>query len=373
MNLRSAADRLGISVGRLERMLGRIVRSSDWPEPRLMRFDKAVSGVEAGTVVFEDGEIVYGYPKIRRAMMLDPAIRRHFSGGVLVEEKMNGHNVRVARVGGKTIALTRGGFVCPYSTEVAEGQIPAGVFDDHPAIVLCGEMVGPKNPYVPKDVYSAEAMDFILFDVSRKGKRDMEGSKAAHAIAEEYGVKAVRLFGEFAAEKAAGEIREIVEDLGSRGREGVVIKDPENLNSPMKYTSSESNCRDLEFAFRYYNDYGQDFFFSRVVREGFQAAEWSDGAEEFEARCLRLGRSMLLPMRETVEAKISGVEIAQEVEILVRDLQTAADFEEHYRRMGVRAVFEPPIAAPGGHLVKIKRLVMSTNDKTRSVIEGQLW
>jgi putative ATP-dependent DNA ligase len=234
-------------------------------------------------------------------------------------------------------------------------------------------MVGPKNPYVPKDVYPTDSMDFYLFDVSRKGKRDMEGSPKAHALAEEYGMRAVRLFGEFGPQEAAGEIKEIVKDLGGRGREGVVIKDPANLVNPIKYTSSESNCKDLEFAFRYYNDYGQDFFFSRVVREGFQAAEWSDAEDEFLERCLRLGKSMLGPMRETVEAKISGDLVVQEVEIEVRDLQTATDFEEHFRRMGVRAAFDQPRASPGGHLVKIKRLVMSTNDKTESVIEGQLW
>jgi hypothetical protein len=214
MNLRAAADGLGLSPERMERMLGRVVRSSDWPTPRLLRFDKAVSGIEAGTVVFDDNEIVYGYPKIRRAMMLSPAIRRHFSDGVLVEEKMNGHNVRVVRVGGSVIALTRGGFICPYSTEVAKDQIPPEVFGDHPDLVLCGEMVGPKNPYVPKEVYTAESMDFYLFDVSRKGKRDMEGSQKTHAIAEEYGIRSVRLFGEFGLDDAAGEIREIIKELG---------------------------------------------------------------------------------------------------------------------------------------------------------------
>ncbi len=373
MNLRAAADGLGLSPERMERMLGRVVRSSDWPTPRLLRFDKAVSGIEAGTVVFDNNEIVYGYPKIRRAMMLSPAIRRHFSDGVLVEEKMNGHNVRVVWVGGSVIALTRGGFICPYSTEVAKDQIPPEVFRDHPDLVLCGEMVGPKNPYVPKEVYAAESMDFYLFDVSRKGKRDVEGYEKTHALAEEYGIRAVRLFGEFGLDEAAGEIKEIVKDLGSRGREGVVIKDPANIKSPIKYTSSESNCKDLEFAFRYYNDYGQDFFFSRVVREGFQAAEWSDSEDEFIERCLRLGKSMLGPMRETVETKIAGDPIVQEVEIMVKDLQTATDFEEHFRRMGVRAIFDPPQPSPGGYLVKIKRLVMSTNDKTESVVDGQLW
>jgi putative ATP-dependent DNA ligase len=373
MNLRAAAEGLGLSPERMERMLGRVVRSSDWPPPRLLRFEKAVSGIEAGTVVFDNNEIVYGYPKIRRAMMLSPAIRRHFSDGVIVEEKMNGHNVRVARVNKSVVALTRGGFICPYSTEVAKGQIPPEIFRDHPDLVLCGEMVGPKNPYVPKEVYQAKSMDFYLFDTSRKGKREMEGSLKTHAIAEEYGIRSVRLFGEFGLDEAAEKIKEIIKDLGARGREGVVIKDPANLASPIKYTSSESNCKDLEFAFRYYSDYGQDFFFSRVVREGFQAAEWSDSEEEFIERCLRLGKSMLGPMRDTVETKIEGLPIVQEVEIMVKDLQTAANFEEHLRRMGVRAIFGPPRTSPGGHIVKIKRLVMSTNDKTESVIGGQLW
>lgn len=113
MNLRAAAERLGLSPERMERMLGRVVRDSDWPTPRLLRFDKAVSGIEAGTVVFEEDEIVYGYPKIRRAMMLSPAIKRCFPDGVLVEEKMNGHNVRVASVDGRIIALTRGASYAP--------------------------------------------------------------------------------------------------------------------------------------------------------------------------------------------------------------------------------------------------------------------
>ena len=82
---------------------------------------------------------------------------------------------------------------------------------------------------------------------------------------------------------------------------------------------------------------------------------------------------MLSSMRGTVEAKIAGDQIVQEVEILVKDLQTATDFEEHFRRMGVRAIFDPPRARPGGHLVRIKRLVLSTNDKTESILQGQLW
>ena len=124
MNLARVAQRLGITESRLQGLQETIIRESAWPEPRLLRFEKETSGIEAGTVVFENGEIVFGYPKIRRPLMLAAAIKRHFSDTVAVEEKMNGHNVRILSINGEIVALTRGGFICPYSTEVARGLIP---------------------------------------------------------------------------------------------------------------------------------------------------------------------------------------------------------------------------------------------------------
>lgn len=61
---------------------------------------------------------------------------------------MNGYNIRVSSVDGQIISLTGGGFICPYSTEVAREQISSEIFEDHPDLVLCGEMVGPDNPYL---------------------------------------------------------------------------------------------------------------------------------------------------------------------------------------------------------------------------------
>ena len=62
--------------------------------------------------------------------MLAPAIKRHFSDIVAVEEKMNGHNVRVLSIDGEIVALTRGGFICPYSTEVAQRLLPEEIFQE---------------------------------------------------------------------------------------------------------------------------------------------------------------------------------------------------------------------------------------------------
>ena len=110
-----------------------------------------------------------------------------------------------------------------------------------------------------------------------------------HEFAEEYGLKATAFLGEFHKESAAERIKQIVIKLGRQGREGVVMKDPENIVAPLKYTSSETNCSDLAVAFRYYNDYALDFFVSRAVREGFQSVEWNESEEERKARALSLG------------------------------------------------------------------------------------
>ncbi|MFB3766109.1 MAG: RNA ligase [Methanotrichaceae archaeon] len=373
MNLQRVAEKLGITQERLEDLQQTIVKRSSWPEPRLLRFEKAASGIETGTAIFDNGEIVFGYPKIRRAMMLAPAIKKHFPDRVAVEEKMNGYNIRIASIDGDIVALTRGGFICPYSTEVAHRLIPAQVFEDNPKIVLCGEMIGPENPYVPKDIYPTDTIDFYLFDLSMKDLKGTLGVYKMHEFAEGYNIHSTPFFGEFRASKAYEPVKRIVKQLGRRGHEGVVMKDPDNKIAPLKYTSSESNCSDLETAFRYYNDYALDFFVSRAVREGFQTVEWNESDEERKARAQRLGESILLPLADTVKKKLNGEQIVQQVQIRVKNLQTARDFEYHLRRSGMHAIFEPPEPDEDGYIVRISKLTLSTNDKTQALINGEAW
>jgi putative ATP-dependent DNA ligase len=234
-------------------------------------------------------------------------------------------------------------------------------------------MVGPENPYVPKDIYPTDSIDFYLFDLSRKNCRDTLGVHKTQKFAEEYGIRATALFGEFPVDDAYNPIMKIVKKLGKRNREGVVIKDPDNRVSPIKYTSSESNCSDLEAAFQYYNDYALDFFVSRAVREGFQSVEWGEGEEERKARALRLGESILLPLADTIKRKIKGEQIVQHVQIRVKNLQTAREFEYHLRRSGMRTIFDQPEPNDDGYLIRITKLIMSTNDKTQALIEGDMW
>ncbi|MDM7920293.1 MAG: RNA ligase [Methanosarcina sp.] len=370
---------LGFDEERVQHLFEKNYLAKNWGKhDYLFRFDKEISRIERGTVLYEKGdsfEVIMGFPKIRRAMVLDPTLKKHFNGleKVAVEEKMNGYNVRVANVKGDIVAITRSGYVCPYTTERANVKLNLKFFDDFPNLVLYGEMVGPDNPYVPKEIYGIESVEFYIFDIREKNSGNPLPLSGKKKILEEYGFLQVESFGEFPLQTAAEEIAEIIRELGKIEHEGVVIKDPDMVLAPLKYTSSQSNCSDLRHAFMFYNEAGRDFMLSRIVREGFQTVEWNENEAEFEKRYMQLGESILNPLRETIRRVKNGQRLYEEVRIRVRDPATATEFENYLKRLGVDAIFEPPQPAGNEYLINIKKVNKSTNDKTQAIWEGELW
>jgi len=61
------------------------------------------------------------------------------------------------------------------------------------------------------------------------------------------------------------------------------------------------------------------------------------------------------------------------VQIRVKSLVTAREFEYHLRRSGIRAIFDQPVPEDDGYLIRITKLVMSTNDKTQALLDGEMW
>jgi len=61
-------------------------------------------------------------------------------------------------------------------------------------------------------------------------------------------------------------LRKVIDDLDKRGREGVVIKDPEHRVPPLKYTTIYINIRDIQEGMKYPFDEGRGYLFSRIVR-----------------------------------------------------------------------------------------------------------
>ncbi len=379
IDIEQAAAFLDLSPSRFSELLDKKVIRQNWDQyNNIFRFTSRVSDIDAGSVLLDNDdsfELVRGFPKIRRAMLIEPAIQANFSDNatVVVEEKMNGYNVRVLSYKGKLIALTRSGHVCPYSTERAQNLLNKHFFEEYPDIVVYGEMAGPENPYVRKDIYDIESLDFFVFDMRRKNDGIALPISERRMLAGKYGFRQVELFGEFGIPEAASKIGDIIRELGKKGHEGVIIKDPNMVLQPIKYTCSESNCADLQHAFKFYNEAGRDYIYSRVIREGFQSAEWNETEEELMERCLRLGESILRPMRESIKEVQQGTRVADESRIRVKDKKTISEFKFYLERLGLDIVFSPARKVGDDYIVDIKKINNSTSDKTLGIIRGQLW
>lgn len=373
------SDFLGFDKEKVRHIIEKNYLTRNWGKyAHLLRFDKEISYIERGTVLYEKDsslEIISGFPKIRRAMVLDPTVKKHFIGleKVVVEEKMNGYNVRIAVVKDDILAITRSGYVCPYTTHKAKEKLNLKFFEDFPELVLYAEMVGPDNPYISKSIYNVESVEFCVFDIREKNSGNPLSISKKQEILKRYAFFQAKFFGEIPLETAPEEIGKIIRRLGEQEREGVVIKDPQMILSPLKYTSSQSNCADLRHAFKFYNEAGRDYMLSRIVREGFQTVEWNENEIEFEKRCMQLGESILDPLRQSIKDVKEGRRLNEEARIRVRDLKVVADFQEYLNRLGIDAVFEEPQFVAGEYLITLKKLNKSTTDKTQAIWQGELW
>jgi len=379
LDVENAASFLGISVQRMQELMERRVLVPNWNEyQHLFRFEHKALHIDIGSVLVQKDNgfsLILGFPKIKRAMLLGPAIKSNFGEipRVAVEEKMNGYNVRVILLDGKLVAITRSGHVCPYSSEKVNSLLDHNFFTENPQLVVYGEMVGPDNPYVPKEIYRIESLEFFIFDIRHKNTGLPLPLYERRSLAEKYGFRQVRLFGEFDIQEASDMIRHIIKDIGRRGHEGVVIKDPKMVLQPIKYTASQSNCSDLQHSMKVFNESGRDFIFSRIVREGFQSVEWEESEEEFKKRCLRLGESILRPMKESIIKVRDGDRVAEEFTIRVKDRATISKFEEYMRRLGMDIKFSEPKIVGKEYVVHMIKINKSTSDKTLAMWEGQLW
>ena len=331
---------------------------------------------EEGTLIAktQNGvDVVRGYPKIRRALTLHPTITKHFRNEVVIEEKMNGYNVRIVHFGKNVYAVTRRGYICPYTTEKARELIDIEFFKDNPHLMLCSEAVGEESPFVPKDIYGVKTIDFFVFDVRDRKTNTPLPVEEKERLADEYGFKIAPILSIVRASEAHEVIADIIRKLGREGREGVVIKDVEMKLPPIKYTTSQSNCSDLRYAFRYFNEYSKDFMLSRIVREAFQSFEFEESEEEFRERCLRLGEAILKPMLESIIVVNEGRKVVERYRLRFKSLEVFELFKEHLRRMGVDAGFSEPVEEKGTYVVYMEKYMMGTTDKISHILKGNLW
>ncbi|WP_457754102.1 RNA ligase [Thermococcus sp.] len=328
--------KLGLDEERIEilEMKGGIVED-EFEGLRYLRFKDSAKGLRRGTVVFNESDIVLGFPHIKRVVHLRNGVKRIFkSKPFYVEEKVDGYNVRVAKVGEKILALTRGGFVCPFTTERIGDFINEQFFRDYPNLVLCGEMAGPESPYlVEGPPYVKEDIQFFLFDIQEKRTGRSLPVEERLKLAEEYGIQSVEVFGLYSYEKI-DELYELIERLSKEGREGIVMKSPD-MKKIVKYVTPYANVNDIKIGSRIFFDLPHGYFMQRIKRLAFYIAEKRIRGEDFDEYAKALGKALLQPFVESIWDVAAGEMIAEIFTVRVKRIETAYKMVSHFERMGL--------------------------------------
>lgn len=335
--------------------------------------------------------LVRGFPAVPRTLVLDPGVRNYFAedATVAVEEKLNGYNVRVVRVEDgprgtsdtreshgrephgrepHLLAFTRGGYVCPFTTaKVAELDLDA-FFEARPAAMLCGEMVGPENPYTTCAYPDVDSVAFRAFDVRDRTSGDPLPVRERRALLDALGLPQVPLLGYLAPEET-DRLAAVIDDLDARGREGVVLKSLDGTRL-LKYTTSSANRENLAYGFAYPFDYGRDFVFARLVREAFRAVEAGDDEAAIDDRAVAVGRAILHPLIDTVRAVERG-EVVGEVHTVRAAPATVDALLDHFRDLGVEVRVESDETAAGERVVRFRKCYRSSTDTVRAYLDGQ--
>jgi putative ATP-dependent DNA ligase len=327
-------------------------------------------GVERGTVLIE-GDVVRGFPKIPRTLVLEAGVPNQFDDRVAVEEKLNGYNVRVVRLDGEQLAFTRSGRVCPFTTRILERLVDLeSLFDEHPEAMVCGEMIGPENPYTAHEYPGVDSLAFRAFDWRDRTTGEPLEIGERRERYEAFGVPQTRYFGSYDVDEAAGEVRSIVRELDSEGREGIVMRSPDGT-ALLKYTTSASSRSDLAYAFSLPFDYGQEFMFRRLLREGFQTVEWDEDDETADERARALGRAILLSMRDAIETVDDGGSVGERHTVRAGS-ETVDVLLEHLRDQGLTLEIEDDRQEDGDRVVTFCKRVQSSNDRIRNYLEGHI-
>ncbi len=243
----------------------------------------------------EQGELrgkIPGFPPIRRTYRLWKGIRRLFHDqSFYAEEKLDGYNVRIFQHSGGIYALTRGGFICPFTTEWAgiwaEKFGLREFFRDHPSRVICGEVVGD-NPYNrQRQPHLPAGAHFYLFEIMNPDGSFLPPPDRYH-LAQEYNLPAVPSLGIFDSEKIQELYREL-RRLNEEGGEGVVLKSPQ-ANRFLKFVTPNTDLEDIRDAMPVSFELPSGYLHNRIMRVSLFSQELGLDEEEYARK---LGQALM--------------------------------------------------------------------------------
>ncbi len=276
----------------------RKARSESFLGFEYLRFSDDYRDIPRGTVVFQD-TVIWGYPHIGRIFMLERGLREQFKEPFWAEEKVDGYNVRIFRVGNDVVAISRGGYICPFTTDRLPEFINLDVFEENPDLVLCAEVAGPDNPYIEESPpFIKEDVKFFVFDVMRKNERRFLSQEEKLSLIERYSLPGVEVFGRFTPDQVK-ELKDLLLKLNDERREGVVFKEDSEENRRAKYITSYANLSDIKVTTKNMLQLPAEYYTNRILRLVLFMEE--EGLERTEHLYEELGRAFIDGLFEAIE------------------------------------------------------------------------
>lgn len=268
------------------------VRSEEIFGLEYLRFSDDYKDIPRGTAIFKDF-VIWGYPHIGRIFLLETGLREQFEAPFWVEEKVDGYNVRIFKYQDGYYALSRGGFICPFTTDRLPDLINLKVLDDNPDLVICAEVAGPENPYIEEyPPYVKEDVQLFVFDFMKKNSQEFLSHEEKMELIRKYNLPSVEVVGRFTtSEEDIRKIKEILKRFNEEGREGVVFKEDSPRNKRAKYITSYANLMDINVNAKNMLQLPPEYYTNRILR--LVLFMYEEGIERTQHLYEELGRAFI--------------------------------------------------------------------------------
>ena len=311
------------------------IRPDEFDGTTYYRVVKKVGQLNKGTVVTDSG-IIYDFPRIARIMHLESGIKQAFNKPFYVEEKVDGYNVRIAKVQDQVFAFTRGSYVCPFSTDrLVDFFDYDNFFRENPDLIVCGEIAGPESPYNGESPpYVVEDISFFAFDIRIKNSDQQIPTEKRYKLFDEYEIPTVTRFGRY----VSSDIKEIerhIQDMNKTGCEGLVFKPTDPSGKTVKYVTAGSCLRDMKVTSQLMTEYQAEFFTNRMLRSLFYLIEHDLPLNDDFLK--KTGDALLQPLYESIKKVAGGEMITERFKVRFNKKKNIKKLFEHFHKCKVDA------------------------------------
>jgi putative ATP-dependent DNA ligase len=262
------------------------------------RYVKDKSGLNRGRLFLLDSSgtsvqrEIPAFPHINRVYHLENGVQQFFGDSTFhVEEKLDGYNTRIFQHGGEIYATTKGGFICPFTTEWARlwGEIANlyKFYTDHPEWLICAEVAG-HNPYnSQRDPDMPDGARLFIFDLMDDDGNYLDPEER-YRVMERYDLPGVPTYGEYSME-SLDDLMVLLQNMNQKEREGVVMKSS-HKDQYLKFVTPRSDIKDIHDNIILHFDTHPFYFRNRLMRAILFLQEFELDKNEYAER---IGRAFI--------------------------------------------------------------------------------